>query len=133
MKYAEMLVVFMLAKAVKIAEATGIKFGELYFAEEDTKELLALSEDKAKATYMWLKESVAVGYNGLNERVCPFCQIANFNCTECNYGKRHKECMEKGSDFDRITDKILETSFVSTTLPNEFYKKVIEELEKGGL
>jgi len=132
MNFPRKLILFMQAKKDRITEVIGITFGELYFNEKDAEELRALSEDRAKEIYTCIEEEIAAGEAGLPEPLCPFCQINSCNCTLCNYGGRHGKCTEISSDFDQIACRFLEMDiFVRRLFSNEFFIKVIEEIEKG--
>jgi len=134
MKYTEILVAFMRAKKNQIINATEQpELGEYYFIEDDAEELLALPEKTAKKIYIRIEEAIASDYCGLHEKLCPFCYIAAY-CGACNYAERHKVCQEEDSDYDKLFQEFEEIDCdVSTILSEEFYKDLIEKLEKEGL
>jgi len=127
MKYTEKLVALMEDKRAKIIEAIGAEFGDLYFTEEDAKELRSLPENEAREIYAEIEMEIFDEADGLNEELCPFCYIASC-CNKCGYAGRHGECKERRSDFDQIVSRVLETNNSFFELfSNDFYRKLIKK------
>ena len=122
------------AKAQKIKELTGFDF---YFLEEDKKEILDWDDKLAEKVWQEIKIKVMCFHaSGLSCSVCPFCQYYEFlywsepyffRCEKCGYARRHGDCFQVNSDYHKIMKK---KSYVKT-MTNEWYKKVIEEIEEA--
>jgi len=139
MSYARTLVAFMEGVKTKIEEIAGVKFGKLYFNEEDKQELLSLPEEQAFCIYLKIKIQI-IKFQAMDilYYTCPFCYIAKDNCKNCKYAKRHGgECNEKNSDrdkyIDRLYDLIYPDRWFNEVFSNKFYKKLIKTIEKEGI
>jgi len=133
MNCSEKLVAFMEGKKAKIVKTLGAEFGELYFTEEDAKELRLLPEGQAIGVYLKIASSInQFRMSGLNNALCPFCQIVENKCRSCKYAKRHKGgCVESGSDYDRLYDQFNAKGKNSIKMfSNKFYETLIKRIEK---
>ena len=134
------LIRLMKMKGERIKELTGVDF---YFGDEDEKEILSWDDETARKAWMEIKSNIKyTRVCGLSGHTCPFCVYYALlyqnktdieKCDECGYGKRHGICFLVGSDYHKIKQK----GICGKDLSNEWYKKIIEEIEiesdqKGG-
>lgn len=123
-KAQEKLVMFMEGKSERLKEVGITK--PSYFTEKDAEALLKLSDKEAGRIWGQLKKNIEMGHDGLVVKVCPFC--LQFECESCPYGENHLVCGDKESDYESIYRKI----YIWEILNTEFYKNLIERIEKGG-
>ena len=129
----EKIIKFMRMKAERIKELVGVDF---YFEDEDEKEILNWDDEVARKVWEEIKSNIEhARVCGLPGHTCPFCVYYAFQCfdktdvgrcDECGYGKRHGICFLVDSDYHKIKQK----GICGKDLSDEWYKKVIEEIEK---
>jgi len=120
-------------KAQKIKELTGFDF---YFLEEDKKDILNWGDEISQLVWRTIEENVQYrNASGLTCEVCPFCVYYEYvfgdlglesKCEKCSYGFRHGCCYHSDSDYQ----KIMEKKFYIKTMTNEWYKRIIKEIEQ---
>jgi len=96
--YRKALVCFMEEKAKEISRRTGLH-EELYFDEEDKKDIIQWEPALAQKVWEWIGDALRRGdYNAAV--LCPFCQA--YLCENCPYAKNHGRCSSDESDFKKI-------------------------------
>jgi len=129
----EKIIKFMEKKAERIKEKWGCDF---YFNEGDKKEIEAWDEALAERVWGILIYNIKTNEACcLSDSTCPFCILAELicpsdsfteRCFSCGYGLRHGYCNDINSDFA----KIAQFHYTGYVFSNEWYRKVIEEIEK---
>ena len=135
-KYHLYLIKFMDAKTSRLAEFLE-KYGykkENYFNNKDKAAILKWEDWKAKEVWENIYKQVKISdLSGLRIEYCPFC-LYHMDCSCCKYGENHDYCDgQKGlGGLISILDKLyIDTdSWLDGIFSNNWYKKIIEEIEK---
>ena len=93
-----------------------------YFNEEDKKQLLSLSTEKAKKVAEeiidTLRDKTSYYFFSVG---CPFCILVDDECDQCSYGERHGFCDDDDSDYGELSDYLTNARKLNrslTTLTN---------------
>ena len=129
--YRECLVLLMVAKQ-NVLHDIGID-KPLYFTEDDAKAIRNWPWFRSVLTWLKIVNYVRKGKcSGLDSNVCPFCVCHKDNCHKCEYGANHIPCRSVCSHYKIIIDQLHERLVQSShKLNQEFYRKVIHNIQKG--
>ncbi|RLF88052.1 hypothetical protein DRN34_00300 [Thermococci archaeon] len=128
----EKIIKFMEKKAERIKDKWGYDF---YFNKKDKKEIKEWDNELAERVWGVLVHNIMENDACcLSNSTCPFCILAELICTNCSftercfacgYGLRHGYCADSHSDFA----KIAQFHYTCNIFSNEWYRKVIKEIE----
>ena len=116
-------------KFVKLKRDHIKKFGFTYADHKDYKNIRSWSEEKCEFIYNDIVGRITSIYDsrGLSSATCPWCIYHDTECNPClvcSYGKRHGECLERDSLYERYA-----TQEVKDFFTNEVYRDMIYKIE----
>lgn len=112
-----------------------------YFTLIDSKYILKWDKEAAKEIFFHMSNYVVAGSMQSAVHCCPFCVKylragGALMCWKCEYGEKHGECNERGSDFHILTDECSEHGYagvnglVENSLVYHRIEKLFESVEE---
>ena len=89
---------FMINKNEIIFDDTGVNLLD----QEDFKDLWNWDNEIFIGFYTSVKDSKGEWYDA---GICPWCYKNDMDCSVCEYGKRHGECVFDGNRYNEVCDK----------------------------
>ena len=120
-------------KAEKIENESNGEISRFKYYNIKDKEFILYKLHCSSAKKIWriIKESIyEEGDSGLSSKICPFCIQFDYECENCPYSETHGNCYKKGSKNSDFHQILLHFKNDNAVLPNEWYRNVIEKIEK---
>lgn len=124
---------FLILKNKVVSECSNTE----YLNDEDLEEVDTWDRETCEEIWKTVENAI---YEPTDVNICPWCILNKvidgkiLMCGNCNYGKRHGECKELGSNYSKITNDINnKTGFVSIVellFPLEdFIQEIVKRVE----